>query len=203
MKAKTVILIGMLALLAGSCIPSLFPLYTDKDLVVDDRIVGTWGAGEMGTWVIERLDYKPSTDLFSSDWSDSKENSTYKLVVIETDGRDTLETEFVMHLLVLGEQHYLNFYPVNYELEHDFLAWHMVEANNFSKVWIFEDSISLGFFDPAYLEELIEKNRIKISHIRHDNGILLTARTRELQKFILKYGDEEDAILEPDVFKRI
>jgi len=203
MKTRTVILIGMLALLAGSCIPSLFPLYTDKDLVVDDRIVGTWGAGEMGTWVIERLDYKPSTDLFSSDWSDSKENSTYKLVVIETDGGDTLETEFVMHLLVLGGQHYLNFYPVDYELEHDFLAWHMVEANNFSKVWITEDSISLGFFDPAYLEELIEKNRIKISHIRHDNGILLTARTRELQKFILKYGDEEDAILEPDVFKRI
>jgi hypothetical protein len=50
---------------------------------------------------------------------------------------------------------------------------------------------------------MIDENRIKISHIRHDNGILLTARTRELQKFILKYGEEEDAILEPDVFKRI
>ena len=79
----------------------------------------------------------------------------------------------------------------------------MVEANNFSKVWITDDSISLGFFDPSYLEDLIDENRIKISHIRHDNGILLTARTRELQKFVIKYGDEEDAILEPDVFKRI
>ncbi len=62
---------------------------------------------------------------------------------------------------------------------------------------------SLAFFDPSYLEELIDEDRIKISHIRHDNGILLTAGTRELQKFVIKYGDEEDAILEPDVFKRI
>jgi hypothetical protein len=92
---------------------------------------------------------------------------------------------------------------VDYELDHEFLSWHMIEANNFSKVWITEDSLSLGFFDPAYLEELIDKNRIKISHIRHDNGILLTARTKELQKFVIKYGDDQDAILEPDVFKRI
>ncbi len=48
MKTRTVILIGMLALLAGSCIPSLFPLYTEKDLVTDDRIVGTWATGDDG-----------------------------------------------------------------------------------------------------------------------------------------------------------
>ncbi len=203
MKTRIIILIGMLALLAGSCIPSLFPLYTEKDLVTDDRIVGTWEAGEMGTWVIERLYYKPLIDIFSSDWSDAKENNTYKLVVIETDGGDTLEAEFVVHMLVLDGQHYLNYYPADYELDHDFLSWHMVEANNFSKVWITEDSISLAFFDPSYLEELIDENRIKISHIRHDNGILITARTKELQKFVIKYGDEEDAILEPDVLKRI
>ena len=193
----------MLALMAGSCIPSLFPLYTNEDLITDDRIVGTWDAGDGGIWVIERLDYSPSSDFFSSDWSDTKEKNTYKLVVTEIDRVDTLEAEFLVHMLVLGGQHYLNYYPVDYELDHDFMSWHMIEANNFSKVWITEDSISLGFFDPSYLEELIDENRIKISHIRHDNGILLTARTRELQKFVIKYGDEEDAILEPDVFKRI
>jgi len=203
MKTRTIFLIAMLALMAGSCIPSLFPLYTDEDLVTDDRIVGAWDAGGGGTWIIERLDYRPTSDFFSSDWSETEKNNTYKLEVIEIDGEDTLETEFVMHMLVLGGQHYLNYYPVNYELEHDFLAWHMVEANNFSKIWVTEDSISLGFFDPSYLEELIDENRIKISHIRHDDGILITARTKELQKFVIKYGDEEDAILEPDVLKRI
>ena len=203
MKTRTVFLIGMLALLAGSCIPSLFPLYNAEDLVIDDRLEGTWDGGENGTWIIKRLAYTPNNDFFSPDWSEPEEEKTYKLEVIEVSGGDTLEAEFVVHMLVLGGQHYLNYYPVDFELEHDFLSWHMVEANNFSKVWITEDSLSLGFFDPSYLKDLIDENRIKISHIRHDQGILLTARTKELQKFVLKYGDEEDAILEPDVFKRI
>jgi hypothetical protein len=203
MKKKTVILIGMLALLAGSCIPSLFPLYTDEDLVTDDRIVGDWDTGEGGTWVIERLDYTPTSDFFSRDWSAPGEKKNYRLNVIEVSEEDTLEAEFILHMLVLDGQYYLNYYPVDYELDHDFLAWHMIEANNFSKVNLSDDSLSLSFFNPDYLEELIDKNRIKISHIRHDNGILLTAGTRELQKFVIKYGDEEDATLEPDVFKRI
>ena len=113
MKTITVSLIVMLALLASSCIPSLFPLYTEEDLVTDDRIVGTWASGEMGTWVIERLDYRPTSDFFSSDWSDAEKKNTYKLIVIETDGGDTLETEFVVHMLVLDGQHYLNYYPVD------------------------------------------------------------------------------------------
>ena len=203
MKTRTLILIGMLAALATSCIPSLFPLYTIEDLVTDDRIVGTWDTGENGLWVIERLDYTPNNDFFSPNWSEPEKMKSYKLEVKELSGSDTLEAEFLVHMLVLDRQHYLNYYPVDFELDHDFLSWHMVSVNNFSKVWITEDSISLGFFDPAYLEELIDENRIKISHIRHDNGILLTARTRELQKFVMKYGDKEDAILEQDIFKRI
>ncbi len=140
MQTRTVILIAMLALLAGSCIPSLFPLYTEEDLVTDDRIIGTWDTGEGSIWVIERLDYTPTTDFFSSDWSETEKNNTYKLSITEADGGDTLEADFLVHMLVLGGQHYLNFYPADFELDHDFLSWHMVEANNFSKVWITEDS---------------------------------------------------------------
>jgi hypothetical protein len=203
MKASRVISIVLITALATSCIPSLFPLYTDEDLVTDDRIVGTWDAGDDGIWIFERLDFTPSNDFFSPDWSDPGEKKTYKLVVREVTEGDTLEAAFVVHMLVLAGQHYLNYYPVDFELEHDFLAWHMVEANNFSKVWITQDSLSLGFFDPSYLEELIDQNRIKISHIRHDNGILLTAQTSELQKFVVKYGHREDALLVRDVLKRI
>ncbi|MCK4855986.1 MAG: hypothetical protein KAT31_17020, partial [Bacteroidales bacterium] len=83
MKTVTVILIVMLAALATSCIPSLFPLYNEEDLVTDDRIVGTWDAGENDTWVIERLDYTPSNVFFGSEWSEPEEKKSYKLEVIE------------------------------------------------------------------------------------------------------------------------
>ncbi len=201
----------MLTALAGSCIPSLFPLYTEKDLVTDERLEGTWDGGDNGIWVIERLDRTPDKGLFNPDWSPrdkpgwspADEKKTYRLMAYEVSEGDTLEAEFVLHMLVLDGQYYLNYYPEDYELDHGFLSWHMIGANNFSKVKVTEDSLSLSFFDPSYLEELIEHNRIKISHIRHDNGILVTAGTKELQKFVIKYGNEEDAILEPDIFKRI
>ena len=193
----------LLAALSNSCIPSLFPLYTEEDLVTDDRLVGTWDGGEHGIWTFERLDYTPNSGFFSPDWSEPGDKKTYKLVVTEFDGGDTLDAEFVVHMLELNGHRYLNFSPVDVELHHDFLAWHMVEANNFSRVCMGRDSLSLGFFNPDYLEELIDENKIKISHLRLDNGILITARTPELQKFVIKYSDDEAAILEPDVFSRI
>lgn len=187
----------------NSCIPSLFPLYTEVDLVTDDRLVGTWDAGEYGTCVIERLDYTPKHDFFGSDWSEPEDKKSYKLVVFDVDNGDTLKATFVVYLLVLGGQYYLNFYPADYELDHGFLSWHMVEANNFCKVRITQDTVSLAFFDPLFLKELIDQNRIRISHIRVDSGILLTARTRDLQKFVIKYGNEKHAMLEKDVLRRI
>jgi hypothetical protein len=204
MKTRIFLLTVLLATLANACIPSLFPLYTEKDLVTDDRLVGAWDSGDNdGIWTFERLDYTPSSDFFSSDWSKPGDRKTYKLVVTEFDGADTLEAEFVVHMLELNGERYLNFKPVDVELHHDFLAWHMVAANNFSRIWIGPDSLSIGYFNPEYLEELIDEHKIKISHIRHDNGILITARTPELQKFVIKYGDDEDAILDPSVFRRI
>jgi hypothetical protein len=36
-----------------------------------------------------------------------------------------------------------------------------------------------------------------------DNYLLLTAPTEDLQKFVMKYGDENDALLSEDYFQRI
>jgi hypothetical protein len=203
MKARTVLIIGFLALLAASCIPSLFPLYTEKDLVTDDRLTGTWDAGDDGIWIIERLDFKPNTNPLNPDWTSPAEQKSYRLKVMEQHEGDTLSAEFVMHMLVLGGRYYLNYFPSEYTLDHEFLSWFMIEANNFSRVTVSQDSLVLNFFNPSYLRTLIDQNRIRIAHIRHDNGILITAPTRDLQKFMVKYGNEKDFLLSPDILKRI
>jgi hypothetical protein len=208
MKIRIILTISVLALLAGSCIPSLFPLYTEKDLISDDRVEGTWDGGENGIWIIEKLEYHPDASFMSPKWTEPDEESDprnvhYRLTVREAHDGDTLEVEFLMHLLELGGQMYANYFPHEFELHHDFLSWHMIEANNFSRIELTADSMILNFFDPAYLEDLIDQNRIKISHVRHHSGILITARTRELQKFVIKYGAEKDFIMSPDMFSRI
>jgi len=40
------------------------------------------------------------------------------------------------------------------------------------------------------LEKAIAKRKVKIRHQRLEDGIVLTASTEELQKFVLKYADE-------------
>ncbi len=211
MKAKTIFLIAALAILAGSCIPSLFPLYTQDDLLYDERLEGTWEDGDNGIWIIERLEYHNRGIFdypFDPTWIEPDQDSDslsirYRLTVKEFVEGDTVEAEFLIHLLRLGDQQYVNFYPDDYDLHHGFLHWHMVQANNFSKISISEDRLTLRFFDPDYLRQMIEKNRIRISHVWLDDFILLTAPTPELQKFVIKYGNEEDALTGPEVFNRI
>ena len=42
MKAKIIIWTFLLSLLVSSCIPSLFPLYKNRDLKTNDQLLGQW-----------------------------------------------------------------------------------------------------------------------------------------------------------------
>lgn len=207
MKTKTFLSIIVLALLVSSCIlSSLFPLYTEKDLRTDDRIVGKWLIIEEDRqndyWIIEKVDTANLGGGFlglSGIWSEYKTGKTYRLVAVQ----DSIQQEFALHLLELYGTEYLDFYPVNYEVSHDFLGWHMVPVHNFAKVEIHKDQLVLHFFDPDFFIKLIEQNKIRISHVDLDGRQLITAETDELQKFIKKYGHESQAYEEADTLPRL
>ncbi len=205
MKTRSLIIIALLAILAASCIPSLFPLYTRDDLVCDDRIEGNWSQGD-NLWTIEKPEHHSSCK--NSEGNEPEKDSEpedihYRLRVMEWEEGDTAEAWFLVHLLELDEQRYVNFYPEDYELHHEFLSWHMIETNNFAKISISDSSFKLTFFDPEYVRKLIEENRIRIAHVWLDDLLLLTAPTRDLQKFVIKYADKEDALQDWDPFRRI
>ena len=209
MKTKMILSIAVLAILAGSCIPSLYPLCNKDDIIFDDRIVGVWDGGieNLGIWTIEKLEHHPGFNLWDPNWTEVDEdtdpdNIVYKLTVRQRVEADTVKAEFVLQLLELGDYMYVNFHPQDYDLDHGFLAWHMIEANTFMRINIKEDKFEIRAFDPGFLEDLIKENKIRIDHISY-GGILLTAPTKDLQKFVLKYSDEEGALFEPDVLKKI
>ena len=209
MKTRTIILIVVLAILAGSCIPSLFPLYTKDDILFDDRIEGEWDGGfdYLGIWTIEKLEHHPGANFMSPKWIEpdkdsDPENLVYKLSIRQKTETDTVEAEFKLHLLELGDYMYMNIHPDDYDLYHEFLSWHMIAANTFMRVEIQEDRLEVRAFDPSFLEKLIDENRIRIDHMRL-GGILITAPTGDLQKFVMKYSDEKGALFEPDVLRKI
>jgi hypothetical protein len=193
----------VVAITVTSCIPSLFPLYKKSDLKTDDRLSGIWqAAGDDYTWEVMSSAASKETGLFGFNrWQQFDSLRTYRL--ISTRIHDQLESQFAVHLLELNDQDYLNYYPVDWEVDHDFLNWHLVETNIFSKVDIRKDTLIVYFFDTAYLDKLIMGNRIKISHVRLDDRILLTAPTSELQQFVIKYGTDPGAFIKPDTLIRI
>lgn len=185
-----------LAGIVVSCIPSLYPLYRQKDLLIDNRLEGLYETDENDYWKIRRLD--PDFEKLKGGWGQYNTGYSYKLSVRED---EELE-EFALHLLKLGEDLYLDFFPVDYVIRHDFLDMHMVPTHIFAKVELTEQAMIIHFFDIEWLEDLIEEKRIKISHVELQDRYLLSAKTEELQKFITKFANDSTTFLDCDTLWR-
>lgn len=197
MKIRTVLFILGLTGIIVSCIPSLYPLYLDKDLLVDDMLEGLYETGDDDYWKIRRLD--PDFEKsFPEAWENYNSGYTYKLTVRE----DGEIEDFALHLLQLGEDLYLDFFPVDYKIKHGFLDMHLVPSHIFAKTEITDEFLIIHFFDMDWLEDLIETNRIKISYVELKDRYLLTAETEELQKFITKFANDSTTFIEPDTLVR-
>src|ERR1041385_7372623 len=56
MRTAIIITIVSIALLIAGCVRSLHPLYTDKDLVFEKDLIGTWAQkeGNKDTWIFQQ-----------------------------------------------------------------------------------------------------------------------------------------------------
>jgi hypothetical protein len=196
MKIRTVLFILGLTGIVVSCIPSLYPLYRVKDLIIDNRLEGLYETGEDEYWKIRQLD--PEFEKLKGDWKHYSSGYTYKLIVKEEDNME----EFALHMLKLGEDLYLDFFPVDYEIRHGFLDMHLVPAHIFAKAELTDQALILHFFDMEWLEDLIDSKKIKISHVETQYRYLLTAKTEELQKFITKFANDSTTFIEADTLLR-
>lgn len=171
-SANILILLGVAILFTG-CVPSLHPLFTDKDLVFDPALVGTW-VDEDGksTWTFQK----------------SGENA-YELVYTENEE----PAKFQAHLLKLGDFLFLDIFPEESEMKNGLYKGLLIPAHGFSRIWIEGDSVRLAYLDPDWLKGMIDKKKIKIDYDLIDQTIILTAQTNELQNFALKYAEDNKA----------
>lgn len=173
------------------CIPSLHPLYTAKEVVTNDRLKQTkyFDQNEETTWAFSAIPGEKA----------------YHLKYFE---KDKL-AEFKVHLVQLDEYLFLDFYPItkvyNADPEADdqallknmFFDMHLMPVHSFAKVELNDEGgMTIRQFDTEWLKTLFKERRIRIKHEQTSQGIILTASTKELQKFILKYAEEEKAYTE-------
>lgn len=54
MKKRSILLLGILAVLLNSCVYSLFPIYTEDTLVFKEELLGTWDLGDNSYLIFEK-----------------------------------------------------------------------------------------------------------------------------------------------------
>lgn len=194
-KTKLIIAIAALLFMISSCtVRSLFPLYTEKDVYFDENLLGKWEI-DNDVWNFE---VKLVNDGV-------KKPYMYYGVTIGTDSSEMIHLN--AHLLHLGKYDYLNFTMA--EIPSDKLMAYvtLLPVNAFARAEICQDSVKISLFNDEFVNELIKNKKLRIKHYIYngddENEIVLTASTEEIQKFVLKYEDNDELIYEDDYCYRV
>jgi len=166
MKTKSLAVFALVSLFLVGCVPSLHPLYTENELVFEPLLLGVWAEEGDG------VSYE-----FIKDGS-----STYTMIYTE----DSIPSDFAAHLLKLGDNLFLK--PDEPECGNDFHKGYLISAHSFYKVSLEKDVLCLDGLDIDWLRDLYRDGKTELSReILQGNDFVLTASTKELQKFVLTF----------------
>jgi hypothetical protein len=177
--------IVLILFFSGCVVYSFYPLYTEKDLFANDLLIGNWIDKDSTSWSFKY-------DKIGNNKDEKTDSTSYVLIVSD---KDSIESRFSVHIIKLGEHYFLDFYLEDfYDNQHlDLASFHIVPVHTFAKVVISKNQLEINWFDQNWLEKLIKGNKIRIRHEYNGDYILLTASPKDLQKFVTKYVDSEEA----------
>jgi len=172
------------AVLLGGCVPviSLHSLYTEKDVLFEEKLLGTWSQdSNETTWEFTRAD---------------EPNNAYKLIFSDEEGK---KGSFIAHLVKLQSRLFLDVYPSELPWESndsDKMDWpynsvFLIPAHTFLKIDSIEPRLKMRMTLESKMEELLKDSPDAVKHTFVGDRLVLTASTKELQAFILKYADDE------------
>jgi hypothetical protein len=188
MKARILIFVCLIALFLSGCIVySFYPLYTEKDLFPNEILTGQWIDKDSTIWIFEHS--------YTGDKIPQNIDRTgYTLTTKEKDEDQPSKNTFDVKVIKLEGHYFLDFYLTNYNSDKvDLASFHIIPVHTFAKLAIENDSLQFNWFDQDWLEKLIKQNKIRIHHENNGEIILLTAKPEELQKFVIKYVNSEEA----------
>ncbi len=159
---------------------SINPLYSDETEVFEPVFLGTWTAGDESLVVEKRYEYYPVT---------------YR------EGGDPMNP-LEVHLVQLGQHYYVDIYPEDAGvIDKGYFPY--IPTHAFLAVELEGDVLKLGMLHNDWLQEKLESGEdIQYAHYADESNCpFLIGSTEELQRFFLKYGEDEDAF-EWDEFQR-
>jgi hypothetical protein len=195
MKTRNLFIIAVIAFfLSGCLILSFYPFYSEKDLFENDILTGKWIDEDSLVWDFTHPVIKTNN-------LETINKKTYNLNLADYDFKIT---SYNVNLFKLDNTYFLDFYVEKIENQpsapskNDVTWWslHLLPVHTIAKLNIESDTLKISWFDVTWLEEQIKEKKIKINHENNGNNILLTAKTKDLQKMISKYAESEEAFKE-------
>ena len=189
------LLFYMLAVLVGGCVPvvSLHPLYTEEDVVFERKLLGTWAQdNDETTWEFKTID---------------EPQNAYKLIFSDEEGK---KGSFVARLVKLQNRLFLDVFPSELPWEPEdpnkmdwpYNSWFLVPAHTFMKIDSIEPQLKMRLALESKIEELLKEDPNAIKHASVEDRLVLTASTKELQAFVLKYADGDKVFADETVLDR-
>jgi len=198
---------ALLLIFLSSCLTTLHPIFTEKDLAYDPKLIGTWNTeneGKKGKVIISCLATENSIEL-PGNISAIKQRGYF---ISYQDENGKTSDQYIAFLARIEKHLYFDYYPADKKEDRkldEFFEVHFVRMHTSYRVEILKDGgFELSQLDGSYVKSLIDEKKIRISHETDaDENTIITASTKELQQYLVKYGDEPSAYRsEKTTFKR-
>jgi hypothetical protein len=179
----------------AGCVRSLYPLFTEEDLIFKDELLGTWKEKDgKSTWTFEKSNGKNYTLIHSV--------AEYSILNDKVPG-DT--AKLTAQLGKLGKYIFLDIFPgkPDTKVKNDFYNFHLLPVHTISRVWFTGDTLKLSMLDNDWLSKMINNNAFKIKHARLNDQLILTASTQELQRLVVRYANNTNAFPKPGELYRV
>ena len=194
MKTRIILLLFLaIFLLQGCLVKSLHPFFTERDIIFKKELLGNWTDKDSAAWEIRQ--HMRTIGFLKPQVPDK----SYDITLTDNKG----SSHFVANLFRLQDQLYLDFYPTEISCQNDLAEFHLVATHSLAKIEFSGGKIIINWYNEEWLLGLFNKNKIRIAHERvpydadqqdpESMQVILTARTEELQKFIIKYGNDPEA----------
>jgi hypothetical protein len=177
MRKSIQVFLATTLLLCGGCTLTIHSLFTPKNLVFDEGLVGNWTT-EGSSWDLKPFD---------------KNTGRYMLT---TTMKDQPPGQFYAYLGEINHVRFLELLPKRPDAIHPktFYGGHFVPLRSFWKVTLSADKLTLTPLSSRWLESIIKQGKLNIKYEKPEDGLLfLTASTQELQDLVTKYADDPGA----------
>lgn len=77
------------------------------------------------------------------------------------------------------------------KLEESYMSALIARTHGFFKLDIKDDELMINGIEYDDFEELLKKKRIRIEYVERDDNIIITAKTPDIQKFLIKFADDK------------